>query len=132
MGLHGDIPMTPLSEDLRRRIIEARQAGAGSVEVSERFRVSRRTVARLYKQFERIGDLRPKQIGGYRRSKLEKHGRTIGRWISRKADISLAELKERCLTDLGIAIGINALWHQLHRLGLSSKKNDVRRRAGPA
>jgi transposase len=124
--------MTPLSQDLRRRIIEARQAGAGSVEVSERFRVSRRTVARLYKQFEGSGDLRPKQIGGYRRSRLEKHGRTIGRWISRKADISLAELKERCLADLGITIGINALWHQLHRLGLSSKTNDARRRAGPA
>jgi transposase len=124
--------MTPLSEDLRRRIIEARQAGAGSVEVSERFRVSRRTVARLYKQFALSGNLRPKQVGGYRRSRLEKHGRTIGRWISRKSDISLTELKERCLADLGITIGINALWHQLHRLGLSSKKNDARRRAGPA
>ena len=51
--------MRPLSEDLRRRIIEARQAGAGSVEVSARFRVSRRTVARLYGQFERSGEVRP-------------------------------------------------------------------------
>ena len=132
MGVHGGIPMKPLSEDLRRRIIEARQAGAGSVEVSERFRVSRRTVARLYGQYERSGELRPKQIGGYRRSRLAKHGRTIDRWITRKSDISLAELKERCLTELGITIGINALWHQLRRLGLSFKKNDARRRAGPA
>ena len=59
--------MRPLSEDLRRRIVEARQAGAGSVEVSERFRVSRRTVARLFGQYERTGELSPKQIGGYRR-----------------------------------------------------------------
>ena len=114
--------MTPLSDDLRRRLIEARQAGAGSVEVSERFRVSRRTVARLYGQFERSGELRPKQIGGYRRSRLEKHGRMIAHWISRKSDISVAELKERCLTDLGMTMGINALWHQLLRLGLSFKK----------
>jgi transposase len=124
--------MRPLSEDLRRRIIEARQAGAGSVEVSERFRVSRRTVARLYGQFDASGDLRPKQIGGYRRSRLAPHSRTIDRWISRKADMSLVELKERCQTELGITIGITALWHQLRRLGLSSKKNDARRRAGPA
>jgi transposase len=124
--------MIPLSEDLRRRIIEARQAGAGSVEVSERFRVSRRTVARLYKQYEGSGDLRPKQIGGYRRSKLEKHSRLLGRWIEKKADVSLAELKERCLAELGVSVGINALWHQLKRMGLSSKKNDARRRAGPA
>jgi transposase len=123
--------MRPLSEDLRRRIIEARQAGAGSVEVSERFRVSRQTVARLLGQFERTGELAPKQIGGYRRSRLAPHSRTIDRWISRKADISLVELKERCLTELGIAIGVNALWYQLRRMGLSSKKNDARRRAGP-
>ena len=124
--------MKPLSEDLRRRIIEARQAGAGSVEVSDRFRVSRRTVARLYGRFARSGELQPKQIGGYRRSRLAPHGRTIDRWISRQADISLVELKERCQTELGITIGLNALWHQLRRLGLSSKKNDARRRAGSA
>jgi transposase len=124
--------MIPLSEDLRRRIIEARQAGAGSVEVSERFRVSRRTVARLSKQYEASGHLRPKQIGGYRRSRLVKHGRTIDRWITRQSDLTLAELRERCASELGIRIGLNALWHQLRRLGLSSKKNDARRRAGPA
>ncbi len=93
--------MRPLSEDLRRRIIEARQAGAGSVEVSERFRVSRQTVARLFGQFERTGDLAPKQIGGYRRSRLAPHSRTIDRWISRKADISLSELRERCPIGVG-------------------------------
>lgn len=114
--------MRPLSEDLRRRIIEARQAGAGSVEVSERFRVSRRTVARLYGQFERSGQWGHKQIGGYRRSKLAAHSQTIDRWISRKADISLVELQERCKGELGVTIGVNALWHQLRRMGLSSKK----------
>jgi transposase len=123
--------MRPLSEDLRRRIIEARQAGAGSVEVSERFRICRQTVARLFGQFERTGKWAPKQIGGYRRSRLAPHSRMIDRWISRKADISLVELRERCQTELGITIGLNALWHQLRRMGLSSKKNDARRRAGP-
>lgn len=124
--------MRPLSEDLRRRIIEARQAGAGSVEVSERFRVSRRTVARLFGQFESSGELGHKKIGGYRRSKLADHSHTIDRWISRKADISLVELQERCKGELGVTIGINALWHQLRRMGLSSKKNDARFRAAKA
>ena len=124
--------MRPLSEDLRRRIIEARQAGAGSVEVSERFRVSRRTVARLFGQYEHHGHWRPKRIGGYRRSRLAGHGKTLGRWIEKQSDISLAELRERCREELGVRIGINALWHQLRKLGLSFKKNDARRRAGPA
>jgi transposase len=124
--------MRPLSEDLRRRIVEARLTGAGAVEVSARFCVSRRTVARLFGQFERSGELRPKQIGGYRRSRLAQHGRTLERWITGQADLTLTELRERCANELGIRIGLNALWHQLRRLGLSSKKNDARRRAGPA
>jgi len=124
--------MRPLSEDLRRRIIEARQGGAGSVEVSERFRVSRRTVARLFGQLERTGHLRPKQIGGYRRSRLQRHGRALSRWIAKQSDITLVEICERCRTELGVSIGVNALWHQLRKLGLSFKKNDARRRTRPA
>ena len=123
--------MRPLSEDLRRRIVEARQAGAGSVEVSDRFRVSRRTVARLFGQYQRSGELRPKQIGGYRRSRLQRHGKTLNHWIGKQADITLVELCERCRKELGVTIGINALWHQLRKLGLSFKKNDARRRAEP-
>jgi len=123
--------MRPLSEDLRRRIIEARQLGAGSVEVSERFRVSRRTVARLFGQYEHSGDLSPKQIGGYRRSRLADHAKVLGRWIDKKADVTLVQLQERCREELGVKVGVNALWHQLRRMGLSSKKNDARRRAGP-
>jgi transposase len=123
--------MRPLSEDLRRRIIEARQAGAGSVEVSERFRVSRRSVARLFGQYERSGELRPKKIGGYRRSRLQRHSKTLSRWLEKQADITLVELCERCRKELGVTIGINALWHQLRKLGLSFKKNDARRRAEP-
>jgi len=123
--------MRPLSEDLRWRIIEARQSGAGSVEVGERFRVSRRTVARLFGHYEQSGDLRPKQIGGYRRSRLAEHAKVLGRWIDKKADVTLVELQERCREELGVKVGVNALWHQLRRMGLSSKKNDARRRAGP-
>ena len=124
--------MRPLSEDLRRRIVEARQAGIGSVEVSERFRVSRRTVARLFGEYERSGELQPKQIGGYRRSRLRKHGRTLSRGIEKQSDITLAGLSGRCRKELGGMIGVNALWHQLRKLELSFKKNDARRRTRPA
>lgn len=120
--------MRPLSEDLRRRIIEARQEGAGSVEVSERFRVSRRTVARLFGKYESSGDVSPKKIGGYRISRLRGHEQTLNGWIEGQPDMTLAELCERCRKELGVKIGINALWNQLNKLGLSFKKNDARRR----
>ena len=132
MVSHGGETMRPLSEDLRRRIIEAREAGEGSGEVSERFKVSRKSVARFWKQSSTIGHLRPKQIGGYRKSRLAEHGQMLKRWIRQKSDLTLAELRQRCLEQLGVRIGNTALWHQLDHLGLSYKKNDARRRARPA
>jgi transposase len=124
--------MRPLSEDLRRRIIKAREAGEGSGEVSERFRVSRKSVARFWKLYSLSGHVQPKPIGGYRRSRLEKHDGALKRWIAQQADMTLGEMQARCLEELGVQIGINALWHRLDRLGLSYKKNDARRRARPA
>jgi transposase len=123
--------MRPLSQDLRSRIVAAREDGVGTGEVSQRFAVSRSAVERIWNQHRKLGHVEPKQIGGYRKSRLMKHGRTLGRWIEKKSDITLAELRERCLQELGVGVGINALWHQLRRMGLSSKKNDARRRARP-
>ena len=124
--------MRPLSQDLRQRIIAARERGAGTGEVCRRFGVSRKSVERFWKQHRLTGECRPKQIGGYRRSRLEKHDRTLRRWIGAQADLTLSELQKRCLEDLKVSIGITALWHRLEQLGLSYKKNDARRRARSA
>lgn len=124
--------MRPLSEDLRRRIVAAREAGAGTGEVCQRFSVSRSSVERFWNQYRLRGHCQPKQIGGYRRSRLRPHERTLRQWITQQADLTLVELQQRCGERLGIKIGITALWHQLDRLGLSYKKNDARRRASAA
>ncbi len=124
--------MRPLSQDLRERIIAAREQGEGTGEVCRRFGVSRKSVERFWKQHRQTGECRPKQIGGYRRSRLEKHDRTLRRWIGAQADLTLSELQRRCLEHLNVSIGITALWHRLEQLGLSFKKNDARRRARSA
>ena len=62
--------MSPLSEDLRQRIIAARVIGEGTGEVSQRFRVSRKSVERFWKQHQLTGHCRPKQIGGDMRIEL--------------------------------------------------------------
>ena len=124
--------MTPLSDDLRRRIIAARTGGEGTGEVSERFKVSRKSVERFWKQHSLTGQCQPKKIGGYRRSRLHKHAATLKRWIDQQADLTLVQLQARCREELSVKIGINALWHRLDQLGLSYKKNDVRRRARSA
>jgi len=87
--------MRPLSEDLRQRIIAARASGEGTGEVCQRFRVSRKSVERFWKQYQQSGHCRPKQIGGYRRSRLRPHEPTLRRWIAQQADLTLAELQQR-------------------------------------
>ena len=124
--------MRPLSQDLRQRIIAARERGEGTGEVCRRFGVSRKSVERFWKQHRLTGACRPKQVGGYRRSRLEPHDRTLCRWIAGQPDLTLGDLQKRCLKQLNVAIGITALWHRLEQLGLSYKKNDARRRARSA
>ena len=51
--------MRPLSQDLRQRIIAARER------MCRRFGVSRKSVERFWKQHRVTGQCRPKQIGGY-------------------------------------------------------------------
>jgi transposase len=124
--------MRPLSQDLRQRIIAARGRGEGTGSVCKRYGVSRKSVERFWNQHCRTGQCLPQQIGGYRRSRLAQYDRLLQRWIEAKPDLSLAELQQRCQDQLQVSIGITALWHRLRRLGLSYKKNDARRRAGPA
>ena len=124
--------MRPLSQDLRQRIIAARERGEGTGEVSKRFGVSRKSVERFWKEHCLTGQCLPKQIGGYRQSRLAPHDRKLQRWIQTQPDLSLAQLRERCQEQLAVRIGTTALWHRLRRLGLSHKKNDARRRARPA
>jgi transposase len=124
--------MRPLSEDLRRRIVAAREGGAGTGEVCQRFSISRSSAERFWNQYRLSGHLKAKQIGGYRISRLAKHGSTLKRWIAQKSDITLAQMRERLKEQFGIRIANTALWHQLDQLGLSYKKNDARRRARQA
>jgi transposase len=123
--------MRTYSRDLRERIIGAREKGHSTAEVARLFRVSRSSVERYWNQYRRTGKLEPKQRGGYRRSCLEGHDRSLHTWIGEKKDLTLAQLRERILRDLGIKVGNTALWHRLERLGLSYKKNAARRRARP-
>src|ERR1041384_8044556 len=124
--------MRPLSEDLRQRIIDARAKGEGTGEVCQRFGVSRKSVERFWNQHRTSGHCRPKQIGGYRKSRLKKHEKQLRRWIAEQADLTLVELQRRCEKELDVQIGLTALWHRLDRLGLSYNKNDARRRASAA
>jgi transposase len=117
---------------LRERIVASRQECHSAEAVSKWFKVSKRSVERYWKSQKEEGTIEPKRRGGYRRSRLEGHDDTLQRWINEQPDLTLEELRQRCETQLGVRVGINALWQRLDKLGLSFKKNAVRQRAEPS
>lgn len=118
--------------DLRERIIAAREEGASGAEVASRFRVSKRSVERYWKQYQSSGHVRARQRGGYKKSRLEGHEDRLRNWIRDEPGLTLEEIRARCADELEVRIGINALWQRLDKLGLSFKKNPARKRAKPS
>ena len=114
------------STDLRERIVAARERGHSAAETARLFEVSKRSVERYCKLQATTGSLQPKQRGGYRRSRLEKHDETLRRWIQEQPDLTLAELQQRLARKRKVSLGLTALWHRLEHLGLSYKKNAAR------
>lgn len=121
--------MKSYSQDLRGRIIEARKDGASAAETAKRFKVCKRTVERYWKRYTETGACEQLQRGGYKVSRLKPHLATLRGWIEEQNDLTLAELIGRLDGQLEVQIKRQALWHQLDKLGLSYKKNDIRRRA---
>ena len=133
--------MKSCSMDLRERIIVAREEGGSGAEVASRFRISKRSVERYWKQYQSSGHVRARQRGGYKKSRLEGHDEPLRKWIddeplrkwiNDEPGLTLEEIRGRCADELGVTIGINALWQRLDKLGLSFKKNPARKRTKPS
>lgn len=121
-----------LHRQLRERAVALRQDGHSAEIVGKWLKVSKRSVERFWKSHRELGTVEPKRRGGYRRSRLEEHDEVLIQWISDQPDLTLEELKLRCKIQLGVSIGINALWQRIEYLGLSFKKNAARQRAEPS
>jgi len=115
--------MKSYSDDLMRRVIALRSKGHTGAEVAVLFSLSKRTVERYWRSYRDTGSVSAKRRGGYRRSRIEGHDSTLKGRITKEADLTLEQLKERIREQLDISLGTTALWHRLERLGLSYKKN---------
>src|SRR5919199_2351030 len=122
----------PLSQDLRRRIIRAVEAGRSARQAAERFEVSASAAIKLTRRVRETGSPAPGQVGGHRRPMLEPHADLIRALIAGKPRITLAEL-QAALGAHGIAVkALSTISLMLRRLRLSHKKNSESRRAGQA
>jgi transposase len=111
--------MAAISNDLRVRIFEARQAGETTSEVAERFAVSTAFVRRLLQRHRETGSLSPP--GGRRgpRPKLAAQAERIRQFVADHPDLSAGEIRER----LALPVSVLTVWRMLRRLGLTFKKS---------
>jgi len=124
--------MRPYSQDLRDRVLGALEKGERPTEIARRFEVSRVWVYVVRNRLRSEGKRTSLPIGGYRKSRLAALEPVLRSWIEDRADMTLAEMRERLAVEHAVTIQIPALWNQLDRWGLSYKKNFARQRARAA
>jgi transposase len=120
---------TPLSLDLRVRVLAAVASGLSHRQAGERFGVSAASVSRWRALEREQGDPSPRPMGGDQRSRhIEVHGDLILSLYEARPDITLQELRA-ALAEHGVAVGYGGLWRFFDRRGITVKK---RRRMPPS
>ena len=120
----------PLSNDLRRRIVEAREAGGSVRLVGERFGVAPSSVSNIHSLWRVTESVEPRKMGGDRRSHvIEAHHDWLLELVAETPDLTLAEIR-LALNRRGHDFGKGAVWRFFERHRISFKKNRARRRAG--
>jgi len=116
--------MKPISNDLRRRIIEAIQENEESQpEIAERFSVSLSTLEKLWCRFRATGSYEAKPHAGGRARVLEAEEKFIRSAVAAQPDITLAELTSKVVArNRQAAVSLMTMSNELQRLGLPRKK----------
>jgi transposase len=107
------------SQDLRDRIIAARDSGMKTKRVAELFRVSASWVRRVIQRRREHGETSPRPRGGATIVKIDLN--RLRQLVQEQPDATVKELHQR-LGSLGITCSVSAVDMALRRMGLSFKK----------
>jgi transposase len=121
---------TPLSKDLRVRVIRAVEEGSSRRQAAARFGVSVSSAIRWMDDWRQSGRTTARPQGGDQRSdRIEAQADFLLAQIAQTPDVTLAEL-QAMLRERGVPVGIGTLWRFFDRRDISFKKNRACRRAG--
>ena len=113
---------SPLSVDLRERVVAAVAAGASCRRVAARFGVSVSSASRWSQRFRNEGQLASKPMGGDQRSHaVEAQAMLIRRTYEGQPGLFLHELRDR-LAEHGLRVGVSSLSRFFKRHGITRKK----------
>lgn len=123
----------PLSQDLRRRLVRAVEAGSSAREAARRFEASPSAAVEIVRRARGTGGTAPARIGGYRRPLLAGHEGLPRELTSAKPGITLAGIRD-ALDGRGVGpVSLATIRATLRRLGLPHEKSRPGRpsRTGP-
>jgi len=119
----------PLSNDLRERVVARHEAGESTRSVAALFGLAPSTVTKWTQRLRRTGSVAPARFGGHRRPLLEPHRGWIEARLRAAPELTLEQLRgELAARDVRVSYG--AVQKFVKDIGLSFKKNRVRRRTG--
>ena len=121
----------PYSEDLRRSVVQAIEAGHSYEEVADLCGVSVSSVSRFVTRWRRTGAVSAAKFGGYKGYALAPHKDRIAQWVAARPDLTLCELQAR-LAKEKVAVSQTAIFRFLRHLGFTFKKKPARGRTRPA
>jgi transposase len=120
---------TPLSNDIRARLVSSVDGGLSRRSAAKRFGVAASTAIKWVDQWQRTGDVGPRPQGGDRRShRIEAHAEEILSLIEEAPDITLGELVAHLDAVHGLRVAQSTVWRLLDRHGMTFKKNRARQR----
>ena len=121
--------MSPLSKDIREKIVSAYEEGNTSFrKVAERFKVSKNTVHKLVKQKRKTGDISPKKARGGKPSQLAERENEIVAMVEEHHDYTLSEYCELWEEKGGVRLSESTMCRFLGKLKLTLKKKTKRNR----
>jgi transposase len=116
------------SQDLRDRVIDA---GTSARAAAERFGIGIAT-AIVWVRRARQGERSARKQGQPKRSKLDTHRAFLLGLIEAQPDVTIAEMRERLRSEVGVSASVGTIWTFLDRAGLTFKKRPPTRPSGTA
>ena len=121
MTHHGG--MDAYSEDLRKKIVEAKQRGVPTVEVARSFGVGISSVKRYAKVAREGGSLRPKRSPGRPPKTDGRARRLLEADLEERPAATLSERREYLRGVAGLRVSESTVSRLLRRMGWSRKKD---------
>jgi transposase len=124
----GDLKMArAYSIDLRKRVIEAYEAGEGSQgEIAKRFKIGLTTFRTYWIRYRDLGEIAGKEYRHGRLPKIEAKGEEIIRnLLANKPDLTLLELCEHYQKKRRVKVSISMMFRACQKLNLRLKKKSL-------